>query len=455
MNPPSPPPQRGQYGLERHTLAPHPLDALLADPAEVGRAASLARAYLATPRCLLWWHPSRDWRVVVLLPPIASRMALLRNPIFGQLVRDWGTHLRAFGIDRDRQLRDLGPVLSDGALSRLMLALSRGPEVGHDEVLDVLLDALDNCSTGLGTMDVPKGQVIGFSQGSSLDPSRDPATAHPAYGGDYGAYDGGSYGDPALGTSADRDPYLPPAPLMRQGQLEPGQPGSLFDRAWRYPELLQALRDGLHAGDAPRLDQQLYVRLLAAIETRESMWEHAVAARLQGELDASVCAALQATRLRLHVGAYNWLLADAQHRPHRLNFLTRLPAFAPWAAETLLPLHDDVALNPAGDDAWPDDLRLRASLPQRRELDPLLQRAIDGGQDRMIVATLAARFGITDNTIRQLWRDSPPHLEGLPSWQLPAVLHKLDATPARHWPRSANAWERWIVQCVPPVVEQP
>ena len=65
----------------------YPVDEQLTDAGTVGpETAHLARVYLGTPRALIWRNPSSDWRLFVLLVPLASRLSLMRNPIFGALV---------------------------------------------------------------------------------------------------------------------------------------------------------------------------------------------------------------------------------------------------------------------------------------------------------------------------------------------------------------------------------
>ena len=83
------------------------VDEELIDAASVGpELAHLAQVYLRSPRALVWHNPSPDWRLFVLLLPIASRLSLMANPIFAQLARAWGLHARFVGIDRDGLVHD-------------------------------------------------------------------------------------------------------------------------------------------------------------------------------------------------------------------------------------------------------------------------------------------------------------------------------------------------------------
>ena len=90
----------------------YPVDEQLTDAGTVGpETAHLAQVYLRTPRALVWRSPSSEWRLFVLLVPLASRLSLMRNPIFGALVRDWGLSVRFLGIDAGQQLFDFRRLL--------------------------------------------------------------------------------------------------------------------------------------------------------------------------------------------------------------------------------------------------------------------------------------------------------------------------------------------------------
>ena len=90
-----------------------PIDAELTDTGNVGPDLSAAaHAYLATPRALVWRNPSPDWKLFVVLLPLASRLSLMANPIFAQLVRDWGHTIRFVGVDRDQCVHDFRSLLT-------------------------------------------------------------------------------------------------------------------------------------------------------------------------------------------------------------------------------------------------------------------------------------------------------------------------------------------------------
>ena len=107
------------------------VDEELIDAASVGpELAHLAQVYLRSPRALVWHNPSPDWRLFVLLLPIASRLSLMANPIFAQLARAWGLHARFVGIDRDGLVHDFRSLLSDRTLKLLVHLL--GAELSRD-----------------------------------------------------------------------------------------------------------------------------------------------------------------------------------------------------------------------------------------------------------------------------------------------------------------------------------
>jgi hypothetical protein len=136
----------------------------------------------------VWRNPSSDWRLFVLLVPLASRLSLMRNPIFAALVRDWGLSVRFVGIDAHARVFDFRRLLSDATLRRLVdaltVSLARPP--GHaNEALDVLFAAL---------------------------------------------------ADSMLTILEERRPDWP-SHLARSLRLETNAPDSLFDRQARYPDL--------------------------------------------------------------------------------------------------------------------------------------------------------------------------------------------------------------------------
>ena len=71
----------------------------------------------------------------MLLPPTASRLSLMANPIFAQLTRDWGHAIRFVGVDREQCVHDFRGLLTDATLRRLVEALARWlHEIGRAHV---------------------------------------------------------------------------------------------------------------------------------------------------------------------------------------------------------------------------------------------------------------------------------------------------------------------------------
>lgn len=406
-----------------------PVDAELTDDGVVGpELAWLARHYVESPRALVWRHPSSDWRVLALALPLTSRLTLLANPVFTQLARTWGLSVRFVGVDRDGHAHDFRALLSDRTLRLLIDALVADREAGGGASagtrgLDVLFAALaDEMLTRL----------------------------------------------PAPGAAACA------GHLDREHRLESGHADSLFDRTSRFPDFLGALREALRSG---MIDVELYGRALRSIDLREAAVEQRLAALVEDALDPIVLAKLARAGVGRHLGAYNWVHASPRHAAARTHVLARLPAFAPFLADALLPLlaldddrdagsaldgvpdpaHEALAAAPAAhrphgarDAAF--DLRRRvAAADGARALwwAGLLQRAIDAGQDRAVIASLAGRFGVPENLLRRLWREPPPGLGQPPAWQLPEVVRVLAQWPESRWPASRAGWESLIGRAVP------
>lgn len=377
-----------------------PIDAELTDGAEVGpELAVAAHAYLATPRALVWRNPSPDWSLFVLLLPLASRLSLMTNPIFTQLTRDWGHGVRFIGVDRHRCVYDFRSLLTDATLRRLVDALARwlhpadGAPARNAEAatLDVLFAALGDAMLTI------------------LEARRE----------DWGRH------------------------LAREHRLEPGAPGSLFDRASRYPDFLGLLRGALRS---ELIDVAFYGRALRSMDLREAAAEQRAAALIEGTLEPVTLVKLGRTRAGRHLGCYNWLLTGPRHAAQRAYVLGRLPLFAQFFADALI-------------DATP---RRRSGLIAAAEHDPrsahapadareLLRQAVDSGQDRWVVEALAEHFGVGHNVLRALWRYCPVALQAPPTWHLKQILLRLDALPERAWPRDDAGWLDLASRAVPAV----
>ncbi|HQP67395.1 MAG TPA: hypothetical protein PK072_12185 [Quisquiliibacterium sp.] len=405
-----------------------PVDQDLLDAGSVGpELAHLAGVYRHSPRALVWRNPSSDWRLFVLLLPLASRLSLMANPIFAQLTRAWGLNVRFVGVDRTGLCYDFRALLTDRTLKLLLEFLECDLDRSHDPaVLDTLFAAL-------------AGEMLTILQQRRSGWDRHLAVEH---------------------------------------RLEPDAEGSLFARASRYPDFLAKLREALRT---EIIDVAFYGRALRSIDLRETTFEQRVASLIEGALDEVTMAKLVRTGAGKHLGCYNWLRIDPRHAASRAHVLGRLPGLASFLAQTLLPLEArrldaDEPPDPREDD-WmtPDsgtttsDAPAPAPDPRRRSGDGFdlrtiaartdsshtvrwagaLRRAIDAGQDRLVIEALAQRFAVSDNTLRRLWRETPRALGQPPAWQLSPVLRQLDALGDRGWPTDDAQWRALLARAVP------
>ncbi|MCL4746269.1 MAG: hypothetical protein KJZ83_12775 [Burkholderiaceae bacterium] len=399
-----------------------PVDGELIDAGNVGpELAHLAGVYRRSPRALLWRNPSSDWRLFMLLPPLASRLSLMLNPIFAQLTRAWGLNVRFVGVDRDGLAYDFRNLLSDASLKLLVESLG-AHETAHPPVLDALFEALAR-----DMMTVLRRRHRGWERHLDVE-----------------------------------------------HRLESDAPSNLFARATRYPDFIAMLRKALRD---EIIDVAFYGRVLRSIDLREAAAEQRIASVVESSLDPVAMAKLARTGAGRHLGCYNWLRLDARHAASRAHVLGELPGFAAFFAATLVPL--DAALLGVDDAQAPDgeldandgdfsagprrgagsrgdsptlDLRAVAagrSGPHASRWSELLRRAIDTGQDRAVIEALAGRFGVAENVIRRLWRESPAGFGQPPAWQLAHILRRLDAIGTRDWPGNDSGWRELIAQAVP------
>lgn len=393
-----------------------PIDEELQDAGTVGpELAYLARCYRSSPRALVFRNPSSDWRLFVVQLPLASRLSLMANPIFAQLTRAWGLNVRFLGVDRDQLVYDFRALLSDRTLKLLVDLLARSD--GADAALDLLFDSLAE-------------EML-----TVLDRRR----------GDWHRH------------------------LDREHRLEPGAPASLFDRAARCPDFLAQLRGALRDDI---VDVEFYGRALRSIDLREGAIDARIAAIVEASLDPVTLAKLARSGAGKHLGCYNWLRLDPRHAMPRAHLLARLPAFATFFAETLVPL-DAWGAPQTDEDGDAEVLDTPADAARRRaqrrqpptfDLRPLaarqdsahslrwagvLERAIDAGQDRAVIEAIAQRFAVGDNVVRRLWRDRPAALGQPPTWQLAQILRRLGERGDRDWPADAAGWESLIASAVP------
>jgi len=380
-----------------------PIDAELTDPGHVGPdLGASAHAYLATPRALVWRNPSPDWRLFVLLLPLASRLSLMANPIFGQLTREWGHSIRFVGVDRHQCAYDFRSLLTDATLRRLVDSLARWL---HDPAQR---DDLPARAAQATTLDVLFA-ALGDNMLTILEARRD----------DWGRH------------------------LAREHRLELDVPGSLFDRASRYPDFVAQLRRALRQ---ELVDVAFYGKVLRSMDLREAAAEQRIAALLEGTLEPVTLVKLGRTRAGRHLGCYNWLLGSPRHAAQRAYVLGRLPAFAQFFADALI-------------DAQP---RGRSGLIAAAEHDPrhfaggdaardAVRHAADSGQDRWVIESLSAYFGVQHNVVRALWRHCPAALGSPPTWHLKQILLRLNELPDRAWPRDDAQWLELASRSVPAV----
>ncbi len=412
-----------------------PIDAEWQDVGTVGpELAHLARSYCRSPRALIVRNPSSDWRLFVVLLPLASRLSLMTNPIFTQLTRAWGLNARFLGVDRDRLVYDFRALLSDRTLALLVDLLARSESAGGrrardcDAALDVLFASLAD-------------EML-----TALDRRRD----------DWGRH------------------------LDREHRLEGHAPGSLFDRSSRCPDFLAGLRGALRD---EIIDVAFYGRALRSIDVREDAVDARVCALVESSLDPITMTKLSRTGAGQHLGCYNWLRLDPRHAMPRAHLLGRLPAFANFFADALVALdarNDEDADDPAftgdgfaragdpantdgaanGDDASRATQRprptfeLRAVAARERSAHSLywatmLKRAIDAGQDRAVIEAIAQRFAVDDNVVRRIWRERPAGLGQPPTWQLGQILRTLQANGERAWPADAAGWQALLASAIP------
>jgi len=379
----------------------YPIDVELTDTGHVGPDLSAAaHAYLATPRALVWRNPSPEWKLFVLLLPLASRLSLMANPIFGQLVRDWGHTIRFVGVDRHQCVYDFRSLLSDATLRRLVGSLARWL---HDEA--AARDGVPARAAEAATLDVLFA-ALGENMLTILEARRD----------DWGRH------------------------LAREHRLEPEVPASLFDRASRFPDFTAQLH---HALRHELVDVAFYGRVLRSIDLREAAAEQRTAALIEATLEPVTLVKLARTRAGRHLGCYNWLLTGPRHAAQRAYVLGRLPLFAQFFADALIdaqPRRRGGLIGVAENDT-------RAP----RGLDSPLRHAVDSGQDRAVVEALAIHFGVQVNVLRALWRHCPLALGAPPTWHLRQILLRLDALPERGWPRDDGGWLEFASRAVPAV----
>ena len=403
-----------------------PLDAELTDAAAVGpELAHLGRAYVETPRALVWRNASSEWPLLVLTLPIATRLSLLTNPIFGRLVREWGLSIRFLGVDRAGFVYDFRDLLDARALRRVVTALgqwlgARDQRLATDDADDAATERRLTDDAAIDTLfDLLAAETL-----TVLEQRRDDWAMHLAR-------DGVLVPDDDEPAASGLSPSRPR-----------GASTTLFERRARYPEFIAQLRDALRQSV---IDIEFYGRVLRAIDRREHDVESRVISLVESALDPITLARLARTPGGLHLGCYNWLLQDPRARAHRAATLNKLPAFAQFFADRLL-----AAATPTARERMVE--RLVAQGLQGAGAEALLRglgRAIDSGQDAWTIVGLARYFQVSDNLIRSLWRNCPAALGMPPAWHLRQILKRLDQLSERDWPQDAAGWAALKAAAVP------
>jgi hypothetical protein len=390
-----------------------PLDRDLTDDATVGPdLAQAAHAYRSTPRALIWRNPSSEWQLLIVLLPLATRLSLMTNPIFGRLVRDWGMGIRFIGVDAEQSVYDFRELLDRPALTKLVKALARFIE--QSPVSGSTAAAADH--PALDTLfSVLSGDMLTILQQRRADWRR---------------------------HLAREDRLM----IDRNGTDQAPGGRSLFDRRSRFPDFLGQLRQALRL---QMIDVEFYGRVLRSIDLREDSVESRVLSILEGALDPITLAKLTRTRIGAHLGCYNWLRLEPRCASHRASVLYKMPVLAQFLADRLVcgaapNQRAEFAAHIAAGPAARSTSRTALTSTESARLDEahlrMLARAIDSGQDRWVVESLARFFRVSDNLIRALWRNCPVALGAPPEWHLRQILLALNERPERSWPSDTAGW---------------
>ncbi len=319
---------------------------------------------------------------------------MMSNPIFANMVRDWGLNVRFVGVDHHHRIFDFRKLLSDSILRKLVAALDKNygidrsaqNEQASDATLDLLFSALAQ-----GMLTILENRRTNW-----------------------------------------------PDHLARSHRLEPNVQHSLFDRGSRLSDFTRALQIALKA---KIIDANFYGRALRSYDLREESVEYRIAQMIHSTLDPHVVERLKASSVGQHLGCYNWMALEPDRAAQRHSILQRLGCFAQFFCDALLTRQDITAEVDATASVWPQTF---ARNDQEAALLQLAQ-AVDSGQDRLVIQALANRFAIQPNTIRTLWRLSSTEHNcaalGTPnSWHLQNILLRLDALDPKHWPQTPEQW---------------
>jgi len=416
-------------------IDPHPVDEALRDASHSGpELAHLAATYSASPRALIFPSPSSDWRLLMLLLPLGSRLSLMTHPVFAQLTRTWGMGIRFIGVDRDRLVYDFRALLSNRTLELVVDLLAR-----HERAISA-------------SAPHPLSPPAARAECTASEPAQPDASA-PLLDLLFEALAG------EMLTTLERRRADWVRHLDREHRLDVAPPARLFGHDDRYPDFLARLREALRN---ETIDPAFYGRVLRSVDQREALVDARIAALIEDALDPAALALLARTAVGRHLGCYNWLVLAPRHAAARAHLLSRLPTLASFLSETLMPIEararvaqgslavdtDDRAFasapgpTPAGYDLRP--LIERQACLSGSEFTGWLRRAIDAGQDRQIIEALAARLGVTANLVRRLWREPPRALGQPPAWLAATLVRHLDQLPERAWPQDDESWQQLI-----------
>ena len=422
----------------RHATAlfidPHPVDEALCDASHSGpELAHLAATYGASPRALVFRSPSSDWRLLMLMLPLGSRLSLMTHPVFAQLTRTWGLGIRFIGVDRDQLVYDFRALLSNRTLQLVVDLLARNER-------SISAPAAQRSPRNLPPETARSDPELATSDASA--PLLD--LLFEALAGD-------------MLTTLERRRADWVRHLDREHRLEASPATRLFGHDDRYPDFIERLRAALRDGT---IDPAFYGRVLRSVDQREAQVDARIAAIIEDALDPAALALLARTGAGKHLGAYNWLVLAPRHAAARAHLISRLPTLVNFLAETLMPLeaHARIAhgsLAADSDGTLPDrapagpSYDLRPTIERQACLHGIehtgwLRRAIDAGQDRQIIDALAARLGVSANLVRRLWRDPPSALGQPPAWLAATLLRHLNQLPERAWPHDDDSWQHLI-----------
>ena len=371
-------------------------DQELTDVGTVGpELAHLAQIYCTSPRVIVFRQPSSEWRLFMLTLPLASRLSLLSNPVFTQLTRAWGLHLRFIGIDRNGLVYDFRSLLSDEMLHCLIDWLQASQTQRLDGNAETSANGLDILFAGLAR---GKLTVLDF-------------------------------------LAACRE-------ALRNEVIDVHFYGRIL-RSIDLREQAVELRAAAQIEDC--LDPVVITKLnKAGVDKHLGCYNWLALAPIHAAMRAHILSNLR---------AFATFFAESQLSIETWQPTEQTVEDLYSGMVEVEEAHEQARLA-AGNRPQPpayDLRRLSAREETLRNVDcaARLSRAVDAGQDRAVIELLAERFEVDANTIRLLWRDKPAALGQPPTWHLIEILRQLDQLGRHDWPRASADWETLIAQSVP------